>query len=118
MNIRVSLILDFSIESINKKSRMDKDDGSDENGEKDPEVRLRKVKHMQKIMEKEGISSKTMNENIEAFEDVPAYIRRNRPLPSHDTTSDCKPSTFTLTSDETDGPVFRNNNAYLNDAID
>jgi cell division protein FtsZ len=111
-------VLDFSIESINKKARMDKDDGNDENGEKDPEVRLRRVKHMQKIMEKEGISSKTMNENIEAFEDVPAYIRRNRSLPAPDNTSDSKPSTFTLTSDETDGPVIRNNNAYLNDNID
>jgi hypothetical protein len=73
---------------------------------------------MQKIMEKEGISSRTMNENIEAFEDVPAYVRRNRPLPPPDKTSDSKPSTFTLTSDDNGGHVIRNNNAYLNDAID
>ena len=111
-------VLDFSIESINKKTRHDKDNDNDEAGQKDPEARLRKVKHMQKIMEKEGISSRTMNENIEAFEDVPAYVRRNRPLPPPDKTSDSKPSTFTLTSDDNGDHVIRNNNAYLNDAID
>ncbi len=111
-------VLDFNIESINKKPGLNRDTDNDENGQKDPELKLKRVKHMQKMMEKEGISSKTMNENIEAFEDVPAYIRRNRPLPSHDNNSDNKPSTFTLTSDDNDGVFFRNDNAYLNDNID
>jgi len=42
-----------------------------------PEAILRKVKHMQNILKKEGLSNKTMKENIDTFEDVPAYVRRN-----------------------------------------
>ncbi|HOF19627.1 MAG TPA: cell division protein FtsZ, partial [Bacteroidales bacterium] len=68
--------LDFSVETARgRKSSADRD--NDHEGGEDPELRLKKVKHMQKIMQKEGISSRTMKENIEAFEDVPAYIRRN-----------------------------------------
>ncbi|NLA50325.1 MAG: cell division protein FtsZ [Bacteroidales bacterium] len=108
-------ILDFSVETARgRKSTADRDN---EVGE-DPELRLKKVKHMQKIMQKEGLSSKTMKDNIETFEDVPAYIRRNMPLPAHDSQSGNELSQFTLSSDENDGPVISKNNAYLNDNVD
>ena len=73
---------------------------------------------MQNIMKKEGVSSKTMKENIEAFEDVPAYVRRNMLPDNSEKPSDSKLSRFTLTTDDEDGPVLRENNAYLNDNVD
>lgn len=82
------------------------------------EATLRKVKHMQKILQKEGLSNKTMNENIETFEEVPAYIRRNMSLGDTEKPSESKLSKFTLTSDDEEGPVLRENNAYLNDNVD
>lgn len=109
--------LDFSVETARgRKSSADRD--NDHEGGEDPELRLKKVKHMQKIMQKEGISSRTMKENIEAFEDVPAYIRRNMSLPAPDRQSGSELSQFTLSSDENDGPVISKNNAYLNDNVD
>ena len=55
---------------------------SEENEEtqEKPEATLRKVKHMQNLLKKEGLSNKTMKENIDTFEDVPAYVRRNMSL--------------------------------------
>jgi cell division protein FtsZ len=83
------------------------------------EATLKKVKHMQNILKKEGLSNKTVKENIDTFEDVPAYIRRNMSLNAPDkASSDSKLSKFTLTSDDEDGPVLRENNAYLNDNVD
>jgi cell division protein FtsZ len=79
---------------------------------------LRKVKHMQNMLKKEGFSNKTMKDNIDTFEDVPAYVRRNMALGSPDKSDDSKVSKFTLTSDESDGPILRENNAYLNDNVD
>jgi cell division protein FtsZ len=79
---------------------------------------LRKVKQMQKILKKEGLSNKTIEDNIETFEDVPAYVRRNMLLGTHDKASDSKLSKFTLTDDDEEGPVLRENNAYLNDNVD
>ena len=32
---------------------------------------------MQNFFKKEGLSNKIIKDNIEAFEDVPAYVRRN-----------------------------------------
>jgi cell division protein FtsZ len=91
--------------------------------EKDPndksESVLRKVKHMQNILKKEGLSNKTMKENIDTFEDVPAYVRRNLSIGSGENGgSDSKLSKFTLTSGDDDEPVLRENNAYLNDNVD
>jgi len=94
------------------------EDRSDKRDEK-PETTLRKVKQMQKILKKEGLTSKTIEENIDAFEDVPAYIRRNMMLtPPAPPVKESKLSKFTLTNDENDGPVIRENNAYLNDNVD
>jgi hypothetical protein len=59
-----------------------------------------------------------MKENIDTFEDVPAYIRRNMLVGSPEVASESKLSKFTLTSDDEEGPVLRENNAYLNDNVD
>jgi cell division protein FtsZ len=79
---------------------------------------LRKVKHMQNMLKKEGFSNKAMKDNIDTFEDVPAYVRRNMALGNPDKAADSKVSKFTLTSEEGEGPVLRENNAYLNDNVD
>jgi cell division protein FtsZ len=93
-------------------------EGQEDEGQEKSDNTLKKVKHMQKILKKEGLSNKTMKENIDTFEDVPAYIRRNMLLNPSDKNSDSKLSKFTLTSDDEDGPVLRENNAYLNDNVD
>jgi cell division protein FtsZ len=79
---------------------------------------LRKVKHMQNMLKKEGFSNKVMKDNIDTFEDVPAYVRKNLALGTPDKPAESKVSKFTLTSDEDDEPVLRENNAYLNDNVD
>ena len=82
------------------------------------EATLRKVKHMQNIMKKEGLSNKSMKDNIDMFEDVPAYIRRNMIVGANDKSAESKVSKFTLSSDDNDEPVLREDNAYLNDNVD
>jgi len=81
------------------------------------ETTLQKVKHMQNFFKKEGLSNKIIKENIETFEDVPAYVRRNMSLGSGEKENNSKVSKFTLSSDD-DEPVLRENNAYLNDNVD
>jgi len=112
-------IIDFSLEHNQEmseiRSRRTKD--NEENNEK-PEATLRKVKHMQNLLKREGLSNKTMKENIDTFEDVPAYVRRNLTLGTPESASESKLSKFTLSSDENDEPVLRENNAYLNDNVD
>ena len=73
---------------------------------------------MQNMLKKEGLSNKSMKDNIDNFEDVPAYVRRNMALGSPDKAADSKVSKFTLSSDENDEPILRENNAYLNDNVD
>ncbi len=90
----------------------------DDDDHEKSEATLKKVKHMQNILKKEGLSNRTVKDNIDTFEDVPAYIRRNMALNNPDKASDSKLSKFTLTSDEEEGPVLRENNAYLNDNVD
>ena len=88
-------------------------------GKEKSEATLRKVKHMQNMLKKEGFSNKSMKDNIDTFEDVPAYVRKNMALGAPaDKAADSKVSKFTLTSDENDGPILRENNAYLNDNVD
>jgi cell division protein FtsZ len=89
----------------------------DEENEK-PETTLKKVKHMQKLIQKEGLSNKTMKDNIDTFEDVPAYVRRNMSLGAGGKAGESKLSKFTLTSGDDNEPVLRENNAYLNDNVD
>jgi len=112
-------IIDFSLEqseSLNELRSRRSEDGN-ETKEK-PETTLRKVKHMQNMLKKEGLSNKTMKENIDTFEDVPAYVRRNLSLGKTDSAAESKLSKFTLTSGEDEEPVLRENNAYLNDNVD
>jgi cell division protein FtsZ len=112
-------VIDFSHENSREMEeiRSRRTVESDEPGEK-PEATLRKVKHMQNLLKREGLSNKTMKENIDTFEDVPAYVRRNLSLGTPESGSESKLSKFTLTSDNNDEPVLRENNAYLNDNVD
>jgi cell division protein FtsZ len=125
--VHKSIITDFEEESQGEldfdltgssRVKMSKENNNEDDDHEKPEATLRKVKHMQNILKKEGLSNKTMKENIDTFEDVPAYIRRNMSLNQPDNASDSKLSKFTLTSDDEDGPVLRENNAYLNDNVD
>jgi cell division protein FtsZ len=112
-------VIDFSmINSDEMEMARERNRDNDEEMHEKPETTLKKVKHMQNIIKKEGLSNKTMKENIDTFEDVPAYIRRNMSLGKPDPGSESKLSKFTLTSDDDDGPVLRENNAYLNDNVD
>jgi cell division protein FtsZ len=111
--------INFNFGSSDDAGRMrDRSKENDDEGKEKPEATLKKVKHMQNILKKEGLSNKTMKENIDTFEDVPAYIRRNMTLGPPENASESKLSKFTLTSDDEDGPVLRENNAYLNDNVD
>jgi hypothetical protein len=112
-------VIDFSIEHAHEMDeiRNRRTIETDEIIEK-PEATLRKVKHMQNILKREGLSNKTMKENIDTFEDVPAYVRRNLSLGAPESGTESKLSKFTLTSDDNDEPVLRENNAYLNDNVD
>ena len=112
-------IIDFSLEQSETMNeyRGRRSEDESETREK-PEATLRKVKHMQNLLKKEGISNKTMKENIDTFEDVPAYVRRNLSLGVPDGKTESKLSKFTLSSGDNDEPVLRENNAYLNDNVD
>ena len=80
---------------------------------------LQKGKHMQNFFRKEGLSSNIIKDNIEAFEDVPAYIRRNMSLQTREKEAEVKVSKYTLEElADGQGPVLRENNAYLNDNVD
>jgi len=99
-------------------NQKNKHSGSGNEKQEKSQANLRKVKHMQNMLKKEGFSNSAMKDNIDTFEDVPAYIRRNMALGTPDKAADSKVSKFTLTSDEGEGPVLRENNAYLNDNVD
>jgi cell division protein FtsZ len=90
---------------------------SDETAAEKHESTLRQVKHMRNILKNEGLSNKTMKDNIDSFEDVPAYVRRNMPVGAQGNGADNKLSRFTLSISDNDEPVIRENK-YLNDNID
>jgi hypothetical protein len=69
-------------------------------------------------LQKEGFSNKVIKENIDVFEDVPAFKRRNIPIKLENQAFKSNISKFTLESDENNEPVFRENNAYLNVNVD
>lgn len=112
-------VIDFSLEQneemneIRNKRSIDIEDPPEK-----PEATLRKVKHMQNLLKKGGLSNKTMKENIDTFEDVPAYVRKNLSIGAPGTSAESKLSKFTLTSGDNDEPYLRENNAYLNDNVD
>ncbi len=111
--------IDFGLEEKEEglMSRSRKPLTGSESTEKD-NATLRKVKHMQNMLKKEGLSNKSMKDNIDTFEDVPAYVRKNLALGTTDKAADSKVSKFTLTSGDDNEPVLRENNAYLNDNVD
>lgn len=108
--------IDFGFEE--KDNHSGKKKKPDDDMEDKSNATLKKVKHMQNLMKKEGFSNKVMKDNIDTFEDVPAYIRRNMSINNPDKSNDSKVSKFTLSSDDNDEPVLRENNAYLNDNVD
>jgi cell division protein FtsZ len=112
-------VIDFNLERSEDLNEM-RSRRSSPNGDEmeKSEATLKKVKHMQNLLKKEGLSNKTMKENIDTFEDVPAYIRRNMAIGAPEGGTESKLSKFTLTSGENDEPVLRENNAYLNDNVD
>jgi hypothetical protein len=73
---------------------------------------------MQNFFKKEGLSNKIIKENIETFEDVPAYIRRNMPPNPIEKENDSKISKITLELNENGEPVLKENNAYLDNNVD
>jgi cell division protein FtsZ len=79
---------------------------------------LRKLKHMQNVIKNEGLSTHSMNDNIEDFEEVPAYVRKKIAIHNANKVAGSKVSKFTLSLDEDNQPVIRENNAYLNDNVD
>ena len=111
--------LDFNLENAGEltelRGRKQKDDIDEKENR---ETTLQKVKHMQNFFRKEGLSNKIIKDNIETFEDVPAYVRRNMSLGPKDKENDSKVSKFTLSSGDGQEPVLRENNAYLNDNVD
>ncbi len=111
--------LDFNLDKVEQINEIRSSRLAENEEEKEkPETTLLRVKHMQNILKKEGLSNKTMKENIETFEDVPAYIRRNMSLKANEKATESKVSKFTLSSGDEEGPVIRENNAYLNDNVD
>ncbi len=111
--------LDFNLENAGEltelRGRKQKDDIDEKENR---ETTLQKVKHMQNFFKKEGLSNKIIKDNIETFEDVPAYVRRNMSLGPKEKENDSKVSKFTLSSGDGEEPVLRENNAYLNDNVD
>lgn len=79
---------------------------------------LRKLKHMQNVIRNEGLSTQSMSDNIEDFEEVPAYVRKKIAIHNASKAAGSKVSRFTLALDEDNQPVIRENNAYLNDNVD
>jgi cell division protein FtsZ len=112
-------IIDFSLQQSEELNEIrNRRSGEHNDDHEKPEATLRKVKHMQNILKKEGLSNNTMKENIDTFEDVPAYVRKNLSIGSSGSAAETKLSKFTLTSDGSEEPVLRENNAYLNDNVD
>lgn len=87
-------------------------------GMKNPGQRIEKMKEIQALLREEGMTSKTMTDNIETFEDVPAYIRKNVILKHGNAVKNPRISRLTLSTDDDQQPVIRDNNAYLNDNVD
>ncbi|MBP8960045.1 MAG: cell division protein FtsZ [Bacteroidales bacterium] len=106
--------IDFGLQDV---SSTKKKQTSEDNKLKS-DLTLQKVKHMQDMLKKEGLSGQSIKDNIETFEEVPAYIRKNMILGTPENKTGGKVSKFTLSTDENEGPVLREDNAYLNDNVD
>jgi len=82
------------------------------------DITLTKAQHIHKLLQKEGFSNKAIKENIDIFEDVPAYVRRNMSIKLENKAVESNLSKFTLETDDDKQPVFRENNAYLDQKVD
>ncbi|MCA1757827.1 MAG: cell division protein FtsZ [Bacteroidales bacterium] len=91
--------------------------GEKREGERDQGT-LRKLKHMQNMIKKEGFSEKVLQDNIDELEDVPAFVRRNIKLLKPSDSEKQEISKFTLTSDDDDEITLSDDNAYLNNNVD
>jgi cell division protein FtsZ len=91
--------------------------GEKRDGERDQGT-LRKLKHMQNMIKKEGFSEKVLQDNIDELEDVPAFVRRNIKLLKPSDSEKQEISKFTLTSDDDDEITLSDDNAYLNNNVD
>jgi cell division protein FtsZ len=111
-------VIDFNNENneVLNEIRNRRTSTNDEPDEK-PEARLRMIKQAQNAIKKEGLSNKTMKDNIDTFEDVPAYVRRNL-LVDTGITAESKVSKYTMTSDDENEPVISENNVYVNKSVD
>jgi len=110
---------DFDLERAGEVTELrERKQHNDVDEKENRETTLQKVKHMQNFFKKEGLSNKIIKDNIETFEDVPAYIRRNMPLVSKEKENDSKVSKFTIQLDDDNEPVIREDNAYLNHNVD
>ena len=111
-------IIDFEVDCAEAlEVKWQKNIGNEREDER-AEITLKKAQHIQKILQKEGFSNKVIKENIDIFEDVPAYKRRNIPIKLENKATESALSRFTLGADDNNEPVFRENNAYLNSNVD
>lgn len=111
--------LEFNLDNATEINELRVRDPEEETDEKEKrETTLQKVKHMQNFFKKEGLSNKIIKDNIDTFEDVPAYVRRNMSPETKAKENNSKISKFTLSLGDGDEPVLRENNAYLNDNVD
>jgi len=111
-------VLDFNVSCAEYSNVKKQKIPNNENGAERDEITLKKAEHIQKILQKEGFSNKVIKENIDIFEDVPAFKRRNIPIQLENKATESALSRFTLGADEDNEPVFRENNAYLNSNVD
>jgi len=114
------ILYDTEEDELQKKLEFDiiSTDPSSKNDEGKNDGTLRKLKHMQNILKKEGLSNNNMKENIDEFEDVPAFVRKNIQIVRSADTDKNEISRFTLTSDDDDEITLSEDNAYLNDNVD
>lgn len=115
---RVQGLLNFGCEDKSAGAVARTDNGKSSEVREEGRKKIDKIKEIQSMMHKDGLTSKTMSDNIDSFEDVPAYVRRNIPLTKLEGVKGSKVSKLTLSTDENQQPVIRENNAYLNDNVD
>ena len=82
------------------------------------DLMLIKSQLVQKRLQKEGFSNNVIKENLDIFEDVPAFVRKDMSIKLENKATESSLSKFTLETDENNVPVFRENNAFLNKNVD
>jgi cell division protein FtsZ len=116
---RKKVLFDTEEDKLQKKLEFEviSSGGEKRDGERDQGT-LRKLKHMQNMIKKEGFSEKVLQDNIDELEDVPAFVRRNIKLLKPSDSEKQEISKFTLTSDDDDEITLSDDNAYLNNNVD